>query len=152
MGKIFNKKGQERENLIADQQAEIARLNQTINDLTGKNEVLDTRCKLLLKDIERLKIDINIKDNAMGEISKIAMSEANKLVSSASYSADLIISEALNNAKMILLGLTHTAKINQEAKDQFKAQIDELLMKIDQFESVELPDVRWLSQYDNKNK
>ena len=125
-------------------------LEENLNKIKQEYEELNSKNNVLNKEIQILKRDIYVKDKAMREMSKIAISEANHLVNSASKNADIIVTEALNTAKSILLELTYTSKLNNDLKSNLKSQIDDIITKINKFEAVELPDLRWLANYDKK--
>ena len=126
-------------------------LNERLAIAKEENNTLIKKNNVLQKEVQMVKREIQVKDNAMREMSKIAISEANHLVNSASKNADIIVTEALSTARRILLELTYTARMNNELKSNLKAQIDGIISKIDKFETVELPDLRWLVNYEKSN-
>ena len=135
---------------IDEYEGKIDILEENLNKIKQEYDELNSKNNVLNKEIQILKRDIYVKDKAMREMSKIAISEANHLVNSASKNADIIVTEALNTAKSILLELTYTSKLNNDLKSNLKSQIDDIITKINKFETVELPDLRWLANYDKK--
>ena len=136
---------------IISYENQIATLQQNLEDAIKNNEELKKSNMVLSKEVQMITRDLHVKDNAMREMSKIAISEANHLVNSASKNADIIISEALSTARLILLELSYTTKLNNDLKNNLKSQIDDIISKIDKFETVELPDLRWLANYEKSN-
>ena len=136
---------------IISYENQITTLQQNLEDAIKNNEELKKSNMVLSKEVQMITRDLHVKDNAMREMSKIAISEANHLVNSASKNADIIISEALSTARLILLELSYTTKLNNDLKNNLKSQIDDIISKIDKFETVELPDLRWLANYEKSN-
>lgn len=116
-----------------------------IAEATRTKEKLDG----IIKDYQALMDELNVKERMASEISRLALNEANSIIQSASKNADHIIQEALSSAKVILTELAYTAKMTKDAKNQMKEKIDDILRKINEFESIELPSLTWLENYDS---
>lgn len=117
-----------------------------LNELKRSREKLDS----LKTDHQQLMDDLGVKEKMASEIARMALNEANSIIQGASKNADQIIHEALSSAKVILTELSYTAKMTKDAKNQMKEKIDDILKKIDEFETIELPNLNWLEQYETK--
>ena len=115
-----------------------------------KNEAKRSNDKLnvIINEYKVILEDQSVKDKMASEISRMALNEANSIIQSASKNADQIIQEALSSAKVILTELAYTAKMTKDSKDQMKDKINDILKKIDEFESIELPSLTWLENYE----
>ena len=71
----------------------------------------------------------------------IAMKEANTIVATAKQNADVIISEALLDARELLADITHLAQETQDAKGTMQRQTQRIARLLDEFETVAFPKV-----------
>ena len=76
----------------------------------------------------------------------IAMKEANTIVSTAKQNADVIIGEALLNAREMLADITHLAQETQDAKGTMKRQTQRIADLLDEFEEIAFPEVELLNE------
>ncbi|MEG0314063.1 MAG: DivIVA domain-containing protein [Erysipelotrichaceae bacterium] len=82
---------------------------------------------------KEIQNNLSIKENAAEGMSRMALREANLVIDTANSNADLIVKEALVNAKTILNDLLNVIKEdkNIEVSDENKKQIENLLLAID---------------------
>ncbi|MEG0823044.1 MAG: DivIVA domain-containing protein [Erysipelotrichaceae bacterium] len=82
---------------------------------------------------KEIQNDLSIKENAAEGMSRMALREANLVIDTANSNADLIVKEALVNAKTILNDLLNVIEEDKdiEVSDENKKQIENLLLAID---------------------
>ncbi len=108
------------------------------------NEQLD----IIKSRYNDLSSQIDIREKAAEDISRLALKEANQIIGSAQSNADSIVFEALQTARMMLLEI---AKISNEAsgmKSDMQERIDQLQKALDEFELPPVIDEKWLENQD----
>lgn len=110
-----------------------------IQQLTEELNVVTRRYKTLLNAIE-------IKEKAADEMTRLALKEANDVIGSAQKNADVIVEEALLQARIILTDLYKISDGAQTMKTDMKRQLEEMGDKLDDFEPNEVPKVDWYKE------
>lgn len=128
------------------------RMSEDIESLQNKLTLYHSRCELLEEQVKDFKEkyltlvgEIRIKEQAAEDIARIALREANVIVSTAQSNADVIVSEALSSAKLILLEVSKLGEETGEIKGKMMQQLDELALSLENFEVPPLPDLRLLN-------
>ncbi|MFI3283671.1 MAG: DivIVA domain-containing protein [Erysipelotrichaceae bacterium] len=129
---------------VKQTQEELQQLKEGWDYKTKELARLEQRLNQLQLAYDKLQGEYQIKDQLSDEISRIALSEANTIIQGASNNADTIIKEALTSAKVILTELAYTVKMTKDARNQMKDKINDILQKIDDFETIQLPNLEWL--------
>ena len=130
------------ENQISQQQIQIDKQktvilenNQYIQKIKEENQVLNVS---LNKKV--------IKDH---HATKKALDNAKEIVMVANTNADIIISEALNNAQSILLEVAHLSTLSKVSKRRLLNNLFDLTSKTIKIKNEKMPDLRWLKQQEN---
>lgn len=102
-----------------------------------------------LTKYNELKSSLDIKEKAAKEMTAIALSEANVIVSNANENAEAIVKEALLSARNILLNISKLGIEAQEIKANLNEQLKILADAIDGFDVPPIPDADLLNNYDD---
>lgn len=89
---------------------------------------------------------LSAKEKAAGEMSRIALKEANVIVSTAQSNADTIVKEALITARQILVDLSKLGVEASQMKSNMSDQIETLQSALELFQIPPIPDVNKLDK------
>jgi cell division initiation protein len=131
-----------------------------IDDKLTELTLLTNRCDIYQKEVERLnleiskltvtntklKLDLDEAEFAYSKMNRIALKQANEIIQSASDDADIIVKEALSEAKIILNDLQSLSKETAETKVALKEKLTKLIANLDQLEFVKIPNVEWIEE------
>jgi len=134
-----------------------------IDDKLTEISILDSRCNIYQKEVERLNLEISkltvsnkkLKSDleeaefAYSKMNRIALKQANEIIQSASNDADIIVKEALSEAKIILSDIQSLSQETLSTKTVLKERLIKLITNLDQLEFVKIPELEW---NEDKNK
>ncbi len=133
--------------------SELAAKNQEIDDLQRKllaykkqNEENDRKIEEIGRKYTKLLQDLDIKERAMREMTRNALEEANGILNTANRNADMIVKEALQNAKTILLNISKLGIEAHEIKINLNEQLQILSETIDGFDIPPIPNVELIEK------
>jgi len=126
----------------------LAKAQEEIDKLTRKLEAYKRQEEENVRKLENYKLkydqllqSIEMKEQAAKDMTKIALQEANQIVSSANNNADLIVKEALMNARTILISISKLGIEANEIKTNLNEQLVLLSDAIDGFDIPPIPNV-----------
>ncbi|MDF9825033.1 cell division initiation protein [Breznakia sp. PF5-3] len=131
---------------LSKAQEEIDELKKKL-DAYKKQSEEDQKCIQKYKvKYEQLSRDLEIKEQAAKDMTRIALSEANSIVNSANNNADMIIKEALLNARTILIKISKLGIEANEIKVNLNEQLALLSDTIDGFDIPPIPNVELIEK------
>ena len=124
----------------------IEELNMHISSLERSNEAYRNRCAQLEEQVSAMGKGgdspvehLREKEDAASQMVAIAMKEANTIVATAKQIADVIVSEALLNARLMLADIVKLADETEDAKGTMRRQTERISRLLDEFERVPVP-------------
>ena len=131
-----------------------------ISLLSNENEELKKKQTVLLKQVEEMEKELAekqqeynkvmenlaIREEAAGEMARIAMKEANMVVDTAQKNADAIVKESLIMARGILLDIARLGNEANELKGSMKDELRQLEAALDEFETPNIPNMDLLKK------
>lgn len=101
---------------------------------------------LLSESYASLQENLKMKEQAANDLTRIAMKEANCVVETAQKNADMIVLEAITQARGILLEISRLANQTNDLKKNMKEELLRLEMVLDDLESPKIPSVTYLEK------
>ena len=120
-------------------QKKLEKANLLKEELTREYQELETRYRDVSENLE-------VKEKAADEMTRMAMKEANMIVDTAHRNADAIVKESLMMARGILM---EVARLGDEAKDlkgSMRKELQKITQALDDFEAPEIPDLDLLKK------
>lgn len=99
---------------------------------------------LVKEKYQNLSSQIEIREKAADDISRIALKEANRIIGTAQTNADTIVLEAITTARSMLQELNKVSTEAIEAKEDMKAKLNDLQILLDQIQIFDTIDEKWL--------
>lgn len=93
---------------------------------------------------------MDAKQQAADEIARLSLREANQIIDTAQKNADSIVREALSTARLILTDLSRLYSDAGSVKGSMQKQLEDLIQDLDKFQMPKMPDMRWLSEAEQK--
>lgn len=93
---------------------------------------------------------MDAKQQAADEIARLSLREANQIIDTAQKNADSIVREALSTARLILTDLSRLYSDAGTVKGSMQKQLEDLIQDLDKFQMPKMPDMRWLSEAEQK--
>lgn len=106
----------------------------------------------LVEEHTTLKNNIESRERAADEISRIALKEANTIVETANRNADSIVKEALATARQILVEMSNLGNEAIFLKKHVKERMDRLAKVIDDFTLPNIPSLDCLELIDENDE
>ncbi|RRC91510.1 hypothetical protein EII25_06285 [Erysipelotrichaceae bacterium OH741_COT-311] len=129
---------------ISEYQSTISYLN-IQNDLYLKEiNRLKEEMKQLKEELADISLQVQTKESAYQEISRLAIKEANSVIGCASNNADVIVKEALTTARIIITELSTITSSTDLIKKDMIMKLNQLQQDIDDIMLPRLPDIRWI--------
>ena len=113
-------------------QKKLEKANLLKEELTREYQELETRYRDVSENLE-------VKEKAADEMTRMAMKEANMIVDTAHRNADAIVKESLMMARGILM---EGARLGDEANDlkgSMRKELQKITQALDDFETPEIP-------------
>ena len=101
---------------------------------------------LLSSSYAEVQENLKIRESAANELTRIAIKEANCIVETAQQNANQIISEALTQARGILLEITRLGNQANDLKKGMKEELLRLECALDELETPSIPTVTYLEK------
>ena len=130
-----------------------ARVDQLERQLAAYQEQLQqcqAQMNQLKADCKNMESSLNIRKKAVDSIARLALHEANQMVSAAQKNADEIVRQSLLTARLILTDLSRLYGRADAVKESTRGQLEDLLQKLSMFELPKMPDLRWLEEAEKK--
>ena len=96
--------------------------------------------------------ELSVREKAAEEISRLALKEANQIIETARGNADLIVKEAMTNAKGVFIEISRLSKETSVAKQDIQGKLDNMSDMLDSFQIPEIPNLSLLAKKDSDEK
>lgn len=100
----------------------------------------------LEKKYKEVSDNLYIKEQAAGEMARMAMKEANMIVDTANQNAETIIKEALMMARGILLDISRLGNEVRDMKGNMQEELERIREALENFETPAIPDLNLLKK------
>ena len=110
------------------------------------NEDLTKELDELKKNYEEVNHNLQVKEMAASEMTRMAMKEANMIVDTANQNADAIIKEALMMARGILLDVSRIGNEASDMKENMQDELQRIVEALNRFETPIIPDLDLLKK------
>ncbi len=107
-------------------------------------ETANEQLTLVKEKYQKLTNQIEVREQAADDISRIALKEANRIIGSAQNNADSIVQEAIATARVILIEIARISNEASDVKADMQSKINELQKTLDEFEIPTAMDEKWL--------
>ena len=100
----------------------------------------------LEKKYKEVSDNLYIKEQAAGEMARMAIKEANMIVDTANQNAETIIKEALMMARGILLDISRLGNEARDMKGNMQEELERIREALENFETPAIPDLNLLKK------
>ena len=100
----------------------------------------------LEKKYKEVSDNLYIKEQAAGEMARMAMKEANMIVDTANQNAETIIKEALMMARGILLDISRLGNEARDMNGNMQEELERIREALENFETPAIPDLNLLKK------
>ena len=115
-------------------QKKLEKANLLKEELTREYQELETRYRDVSENLE-------VKEKAADEMTRMAMKEANMIVDTAHRNADAIVKESLMMARGILMEVARLGDEANDLKGSMRKELQKITQALDDFETPEIPDL-----------
>lgn len=120
-------------------QKKLEKANLLKEELTREYQELETRYRDVSENLE-------VKEKAADEMTRMAMKEANMIVDTAHRNADAIVKESLMMARGILMEVARLGDEANDLKGSMRKELLKITQALDDFETPEIPDLDLLKK------
>ena len=120
-------------------QKKLEKANLLKEELTREYQELESRYRDVCENLE-------VKEKAADEMTRMAMKEANMIVDTAHRNADAIVKEALMMARGILMEVARLGDEANDLKGSMRKELQKITQALDDFETPEIPDLDLLKK------
>ena len=120
-------------------QKKLEKANLLKEELTREYQELETRYRDVSENLE-------VKEKAADEMTRMAMKEANMIVDTAHHNADAIVKESLMMARGILMEVARLGDEANDLKGSMRKELQKITQALDDFETPEIPDLDLLKK------
>lgn len=120
-------------------QKKLEKANLLKEELTREYQELEMRYRDVSENLE-------VKEKAADEMTRMAMKEANMIVDTAHRNADAIVKEALMMARGILMEVVRLGDEANDLKGSMRKELQKITQALDDFEAPEIPDLDLLKK------
>ena len=120
-------------------QKKLEKANLLKEELTREYQELETRSRDVSENLE-------VKEKAADEMTRMAMKEANMIVDTAHRNADAIVKESLMMARGILMEVARLGDEANDLKGSMRKELQKITQALDDFEAPEIPDLDLLKK------
>ena len=120
-------------------QKKLEKANLLKEELTREYQELETRYRDVSENLE-------VKEKAADEMTRMAMKEANMIVDTAHRNADAIVKESLMMARGILMEVARLGDVANDLKGSMRKELQKITQALDDFEAPEIPDLDLLKK------
>lgn len=99
---------------------------------------------------QSLVSELNVREKAADDIARLALKEANSVISSAQNNADSIVKEALSTAKLVLVEIARISKDAQGVRADMLEKLRQLTESIEAFEVPRIPAIKYINDKDKE--
>lgn len=120
-------------------QKKLEKANLLKEELTREYQELEMRYRDVSENLE-------VKEKAADEMTRMAMKEANMIVDTAHRNADAIVKESLMMARGILMEVARLGDEANDLKGSMRKELQKITQALDDFEAPEIPDLDLLKK------
>lgn len=120
-------------------QKKLEKANLLKEELTREYQELETCYRDVSENLE-------VKEKAADEMTRMAMKEANMIVDTAHRNADAIVKESLMMARGILMEVARLGDEANDLKGSMRKELQKITQALDDFEAPEIPDLDLLKK------
>lgn len=128
-----------------------------VDQLQRKVELYQQQLVETTRQLEEIKgkyeslqaMDASRKE-AVENIARLSLREANQIIATAQKNADEIIRTAISTSRLILMDLSKLYSQAGEVKTEMKGELTDLIKALDSFRIPEMPDLKWLEEAETK--
>ena len=120
-------------------QKKLEKANLLKEELTREYQELESRYRDVSENLE-------VKEKAADEMTRMAMKEANMIVDTAHRNADAIVKEALMMARGILMEVARLGDEANDLKGSMRKELQKITQALDDFETPEIQDLDLLKK------
>ncbi|MCR0263288.1 DivIVA domain-containing protein [[Clostridium] innocuum] len=120
-------------------QKKLEKANLLKEELTREYQELESRYRDVSENLE-------VKEKAADEMTRMAMKEANMIVDTAHRNADAIVKEALMMARGILMEVARLGDEANDLKGSMRKELQKITQALDDFETPEIPNLDLLKK------
>lgn len=118
----------------------IQELNEKILLYQNQIETLNNQFNMIKKRYQLLVSELQAREKQADDVGRLALLEANNIISDAQKSADDIIDEAILKVQAYVDTMKEYSELNKANTQNLKESINNLLATLDNYESVSVPD------------
>ena len=118
----------------------IQELNEKILLYQNQIETLNNQFNMIKKRYQLLVSELQAREKQADDVGRLALLEANNIISDAQKSADDIIDEAILKVQAYVDTMKEYSELNKANTQNLKESINNLLETLDNYESVSVPD------------
>ena len=130
-------------------QFELDAKEKQLQSYTKQIEFANEQLNLIKERYQSLVSELNVREKAADDIARLALREANTVISSAQNNADSIVKEALSTAKLVL---TEIARISKDAQGLREDMLQKVHQLTESIEAFEVPRIAVVSYINDKDK
>ncbi len=116
------------------QENEIKLLNEQIKKYQNQLEVLSNQFEVLKNRYQTLVSELEMRERAADNMSRLALQEANSVIENAQNNADDILNEAIFMAQSILTEVNQYNAESLKLKNQLKSQLEQYLTVLEKYD------------------
>lgn len=120
-------------------QKKLEKANLLKEELTREYQELESRYRDVSENLE-------VKEKAADEMTRMAMKEANMIVDTAHRNADAIVKESLMMVRGILMEVARLGDEANDLKGSMRKELQKITQALDDFETPEIPDLDLLKK------
>lgn len=120
-------------------QKKLDKANREYKELKESYDLLQTRYHGVSENLE-------VKEKAADEMTRMAMKEANMIVDTAHQNADAIVKESLMMAREVLLEISRLGDEANDLKGSMRKELQKISQVLDDFETPQIPDLDLLKK------
>ncbi len=131
---------------IQTQKMQMESLQKKLDKANKENKELTESYDLLKTRYHDVSENLEVKEKAADEMTRMAMKEANMIVDTAHQNADAIVKEALMMAREVLLEISRLGDEANDLKGSMRKELQKISQVLDDFETPQIPDLDLLKK------
>jgi len=131
-------------------QFELDAKEKQLQSYTKQIEFANEQLNLIKERYQSLVSELNVREKAADDIARLALREANTVISSAQNNADSIVKEALSTAKLVLTEIARISKDAQGLREDMLQKVHQLTESIEAFQVPKIPIVSYINDKDKE--
>ena len=134
------------EDYIQTQKLQMESLQKKLEKANLQKEALPREYQELETRYRDVSENLEVKEKAADEMTRMAMKEANMIVDTAHRNADAIVKESLMMARGILMEVARLGDEANDLKGSMRKELQKITQALDDFEAPEIPDLDLLKK------